>query len=79
MDGVTYAPTRDSAPAAGKLEKIAQARRGWFARFMEALCESRRQQAHREIRRHAHLLPCTWDERGDDLVRTGANGTPFGV
>lgn len=79
MDAIAYGATRDSASAAGKSERPARARHGWFARFMEALYESRRQQALREIRRHAHLLPHTWGERGDAPVRTGSDGTPFGV
>lgn len=79
MDGLTYGSTRDSALAAGKSERPGQTRRGWFARFMEALYESRRQQALREIQRHSHLLPYTLDERGAQLVRTGSNDTPLGV
>ena len=31
-------------------------RKGFFVRFMEALMESRRLQARREIAKHAHLL-----------------------
>ena len=35
---------------------LAELRRGFFVRFMEALGETRRRQAHREIAKHAHLL-----------------------
>ena len=35
---------------------LAEPRKGFFARFMEALSESRRRQADREIAKHAHLL-----------------------
>ncbi len=79
MDGITYGATRDSALAADKSERIAQARRGWLARFMAALSESRRRQALREIQKHAHLLPYTFDARGNRLVKTGSNDMPFGV
>ena len=35
---------------------LAKPRRGFFVRFMGALGETRRRQAHREIAKHAHLL-----------------------
>ena len=35
---------------------LAKPRKGFFARFMEALSESRRRQADLEIAKHAHLL-----------------------
>jgi hypothetical protein len=37
---------------------------------MDALVESRLQSVHREISRHAHLLPYTLDERGNRLINT---------
>ena len=79
MDAITYGATRGSARAAGNTDKPAQARHGWFARFMEALSESRRRQALREIQKHAHLLPYTLVERGNRLVKTGNRDMPFGV
>lgn len=30
---------------------------GWVARFFRRLMDARMEQAHREIRKHAHLLP----------------------
>ena len=54
-------------------------RKSWFARFMDALIEARLQQARREIRMHTGLLPYSLDERGNRLVKTGANDMPFGV
>jgi hypothetical protein len=38
--------------------------------------ESRLQHVHREISRHAHLLPYTLDERGNRLINT-ADKMPF--
>ena len=35
---------------------LAEPRKGFFVRFMEALRGTRRRQAHREIAKHAHLL-----------------------
>ena len=52
-------------------------RKSWFARFMDALIEARMQQAHREIARHAQLLPYSLDERGNRLVKTDSE-MPFG-
>jgi hypothetical protein len=54
-------------------------RKGWFARFMDALIEARTQQARRELRIHTGLLPYTLDERGNRLVKTGVNAMPFGI
>jgi hypothetical protein len=36
---------------------LAEPRKGFFVRFMEALRETRRRHARREIAKHAHLLP----------------------
>ena len=35
---------------------LAEPRKSFFVRFIEALRETRRRQAHREIAKHAHLL-----------------------
>lgn len=37
-------------------EPVAEPRKGFLVRFMEALRETRRRQADREIAKHAHLL-----------------------
>jgi hypothetical protein len=56
MIAVTYGVTR--RPAARNTKRTqAQPRKGFFARLLDALAESRMRQAHREITRHAHLLP----------------------
>jgi hypothetical protein len=54
--------------AAGRA--LAAPRKTPFVRFMDALVESRLQAVHREIARHAHLLPRQFDERGNRLVGT---------
>ena len=66
--------SKTSAKAAGK----ASPQQNFFARFFDALVESRLQQAHREIVRHAHLLPYSLDERGNRLVKVGGRDMPFG-
>jgi hypothetical protein len=38
----------------------AEPRKGFFVRFMEALMETRRRQARREIAKRAHLLDDSW-------------------
>jgi hypothetical protein len=56
MVAVTYGVAhvaKVSAKAAGRVTP----HKSLFARFIDALVESRIQQAHREIMRHAHLLP----------------------
>ena len=45
---------------------------------MDALVEARMQQARREIKMHAHLLPYSLDERGNRLIKTGNEDMPFG-
>ena len=83
MVAVTYGVSRvraaktlakASAKAAGK----PASRRSVFARLFDALAESRLQQAHREIVRHAHLLPYSLDERGNRLIKVGGKDMPFG-
>ena len=66
--------TKTSAKAADK----PASRRSIFARLFDALAESRLQQAHREIVRHAHLLPYSLDERGNRLIKVGGKDMPFG-
>jgi hypothetical protein len=43
-------------------------RKNLFIRFMDALVESRLRAVHREIARHAHLLPRTFDEQGNRIA-----------
>jgi hypothetical protein len=66
--------SRTPAKAADK----APPRKNLFIRFIDALVETRVQQAHREIMRHAHLLPYSLDERGNRLVKVDGKNMPFG-
>jgi hypothetical protein len=79
MVAVTYGVARVAARKTAKAGRAKQAvAKSWLARLMEALIESRMQQARREVARHAHLLPYTLDERGNRIVRIGAKDMPFG-
>ena len=73
MSAVTYGVARVAAT-----ETLSAPRKTFFARFMDALIDSRARQARREIAKHAHLLPYSLDERGNRLVKTGADEMPFG-
>ena len=69
MVAVTYGVTR--VPAAKAAERVLTTpRKSFFVQFMDALVESRLQAVHREIARHAHLLPRQFDEHGNRLART---------
>ncbi len=68
MVAVTYGVTRVPAAEATERAQIAASHKSIFTRFMEALMESRLQQARREIARHAHLLPHVRDEHGNVLI-----------
>ena len=61
--GVAHVPAKKAA-------EHGAAHKSFFARFMDALVESRLKQVHREIARHSHLLPRTFDEQGNRLART---------
>ena len=56
MNAVTYGGTRAPATAVTKRAQT-EPHKSFFTRFMEALRESRAQQARRVLERHAHLLP----------------------
>jgi len=56
MGAVTYGAARSSANAKGR-SRAAARRKNLFVRFLDAVAESRMQQVHREITRHAYLLP----------------------
>lgn len=68
MVAVTYGATRVPAAKAAERAQVAASQKSFFTRFMEALMESRLQQARREIARHAHVLSHARDERGNLLV-----------
>lgn len=56
MNTVTYGGARAPRTAVYQRAKVKKRKR-FFARFMDALAESRRQQARRMIKDHACLLP----------------------
>ena len=83
MVAVTYGVSRVRAAktltkAAAKAAAKPASRRSAIARLIDALAESRLKQAHREIVRHAHLLPYSLDERGNRLIKAGEKDMPFG-
>jgi hypothetical protein len=80
MVAVPYGVARLSAEPAAKAGRAKTAAPGkrWFARFMEALIESRAAQARREIGMYTALLPYSLDERGNRLVKTGSGDMPLG-
>jgi hypothetical protein len=74
MVAVTYGTARVAADTTER----AVARKSWFARFMDAVMESRMRQARRELARYAHLLPYSLDDRDVRLIRSGRDRMPFG-
>ena len=78
MVAVTYGVARVPDAQADGLAQAAAPREGVFARFFDALMESRLQQARREIARHAHLLPHVRDEHGNIVSTFNIDEMPFG-
>jgi hypothetical protein len=52
-------------------------RRGWLARFMAAVHDSRMRSARAELVRHRHLLPAELERAGDALNRRSEDQLPF--
>ena len=75
--GVARVPTAAPAAKAARADAAAP-RKSWFARVLDALIEARMEQARREIRMHTQLLPYTFDERGNRLIKTDSGDMPFG-
>jgi hypothetical protein len=80
MVAVTYDTARLAARQAVKAARAEAAAPGkrWYARVLDALIESRMQQARREIARHLEMLPYSLDERGNRLVKIGKTEMPLG-
>ena len=76
MVAVTYGVARVPASNATESAQAAAPRKSFFTRFLDALMESRLQQARREIARHAHLLPHVLDEHGHRVINI--DEMPFG-
>jgi len=70
MVAVTYGAARAALPASAATP--VEAHKSRFARFMDALVESRLQAAEREITRHAHMLPRSF------TIKQRRNELPFG-
>ena len=68
MVAVTYGVTRGPAAEATERAQVATTPKSIFTRIMEALMESRLQQARREIAKHAHLFSHARHERGNLLI-----------
>ncbi len=80
MVALTYGVSRAcGTKTSGKSASEATTQKSFFARLMDAMIEARLRQAHREIMRHAHLLPYSLDDRGNRLVKVGAKDMPFRV
>ncbi len=62
MEAIACGAARGSARTANKTGESARRRPGWLMRFIAILHGTRRMQAEREIRKHAHLMPRTLDE-----------------
>ncbi|HET7382806.1 MAG TPA: hypothetical protein VFJ59_09500 [Pseudolabrys sp.] len=78
MVAVTYGVARVPANKTAERTQAAAPRKSFFARFMDGLVESRLQHVQREIARHAHLLPRTFDEKGKRLIKPNIDEMPFG-
>lgn len=52
-------------------------RRGWLARLLAAVQESRRRSARAELARHRHLLPADLERVGDRLDARSEDQLPF--
>ena len=78
MVAVTYGVARVPSNNVASRTQAAAPRRSFFARLMDAMAESRLQQVHREIAKHAHLLPRKFDEKGKRLVTSSIDEAPFG-
>lgn len=54
-----------------------RSRRGWFARLLTALHESRTRAADQVIARHRHLLPADFELAGNRLSARSEDQLPF--
>ena len=52
-------------------------RRGWLARVIAAVEESRMRSAHAALARHRHLLPAELERAGDRLTARSEHQLPF--
>lgn len=78
MVAVTYGVARVPVAKAAEGAEVATANKGFFARFYDALMESRLRQARREIARHAHVLSPARDDHGNRVAGFETDEMPFG-
>lgn len=57
MTAIAYDTARARTTGTAGRARVTVPHKGLLARFVDALVESRLQQAHREIIKHAHLFP----------------------
>ena len=69
--------TFGSVTAASRTDAVAPQRRGFFARFVDALVESRMRQAERELRRYRHLVPGELERAALRLDSRSEDNLPF--
>jgi hypothetical protein len=74
MTALTY----DLRKAAATAKDATPAKKGFWARVLDALIEARMRQAEREIRLHRHLVPASQlDELGFKASYKDADKLPF--
>ncbi len=77
MVAVTYGVARVPTAKAADTQTAAP-RKSLLVRFLDALIESRMRKARAEIRKHRHLMPYTFDERTNRLVKIEPGDMPSG-
>jgi hypothetical protein len=77
MVAVTFGVARVAAPAAAET-KSGKTRKSFFSRVFDAIAESQMKRAQRELALYRHLLPYSFDERGNRLAKTDSSNMPFG-
>jgi hypothetical protein len=75
MATITY--THGSVTPAARTPAVAPQRRGFLARFVDALVESRMRQAERELRRYRHLIPGELERAALRLDSRSEDSLPF--
>lgn len=77
MVAVTYGVARVPSAKAADAQTAAP-RKSLLVRFLDALVESRMRKAQAEIRKYRHLMPYTYDERTNRLVKIERDDMPVG-
>jgi hypothetical protein len=75
MATITY--THSSVTAAARKPAVAPQRRGFLARLLDALIESRMRQAERELRRYRHLMPGELERAALSVDSRSEDSLPF--